>query len=153
MNASNVLEAIWNWRNDKLFRGFLILGDDLMHRTEARVQEFYAVQVSRPSSPVTQNGEDAMRWLRPKARTVKLNSYVVFKDDKAAVRILAKDGTGTVLWTWSTTINANTAIEAEVMGILLVIQLAAFRNYPQFINKGDNKALLDNLCLKKDCPR
>ena len=35
-----ILEAIWKWRNDKVFNWVTRLDEELMHRTEVRINEF-----------------------------------------------------------------------------------------------------------------
>ena len=57
-----------------------------------------------------------------------------------------------MLWAWRSGVTANSAFEAELTGILMVVQLGIFRNHRRVIIEGDNKTIMDALGNKCECP-
>lgn len=56
-----------------------------------------------------------------------------------------------VVWMWRSRISAASTLEAELQALYVALLVVKFRNVREITIEGDNKNILDNLDLQKDC--
>lgn len=76
----------------------------------------------------SQAGEQAPMWKKPDHGVNKINTNAAFKNKKEIVGIVARNEESMAAWWWKSSIKAQLAIEAEMLGVFLAVQLSKYRN-------------------------
>ena len=149
--ATVIIDAIWRWRNEKMFSNVIISKEEQIRRVRHWFKE---IEISQESpTPICEVPSGSARaWQPPCGEAVKINVDAAYRDERAAVGMVARNSGGTMLWMWRNEIEAESAMEAEMIGVHLAVLVAKFRNVRRLVVEGDNKQIMESLSLNRDCP-
>lgn len=150
--AVGIMEQLWKNRNQKFFQGSQPSFRVLVNSTQQLVLDIGKFKTANSFSEGLRQERVKKRWQRPSDNVTKINVDAAFSEAGATVGIVARDERGSVLWMWRSKTQAGSAVEAEMIGVLMGVQLAKFRNHRRILVEGDNKAIMDSLVQRRNCP-
>ncbi|GJU47905.1 ethylene-responsive transcription factor ERF011-like protein [Tanacetum coccineum] len=107
---------------------------------DAQLHEFEKIMASNLSPKAVCphfTSQTSLRWIPPHCSQVKINCDAAFKDSKAALAVVARDSTGSLIYVDGMPCSSMSPLHAEVLAVHYACQLAFRRGWSQAIVESD----------------
>ncbi|GJW78719.1 ribonuclease H protein [Tanacetum coccineum] len=157
-SLANITWQIWKSRNGKVFNACQLCPPHMILSVNSMVSDFNSVfSTSYPTSSALVNHdvpqESSLRWIPPPTNNcVKLNCEASYKPYKAALGVIARDSTGSILLCSGEIWCVSDPLMAEILAIRSACHLAISQGWQNATIKSDSKLVVSFASSEADPP-